>query len=131
METLISQVTCNINLNNSNAISLAFLRNGTGGTGEVLNFLPVMTYNTYAGDTSYAINAQTQMFLSSGQAPVVDANLLPSTMGSMNCSVSGYAGSALVAQAATPPPPAGPFPPTPAGLPQSPGLPMFTRVPAQ
>jgi hypothetical protein len=124
-ETLISQVTCWLDLGNANGVSGAYLSNGGGGAATIVNYLPVTSYSFYGGYTYYVINAQTQMFLSSGQQPTVYVSNNVGTITVFECSVSGYASSALLAQpgTTTTPPAAGP--------PPSPRLPPYIRVPAQ
>lgn len=128
-ETLISRVTCFFSVNNADGIEGAV---ASGGAAAV-NYLPIITYSTYNGSTNYAINAQTQMFLSSGQAPNVfvqsDAGTI--IINELYCSVSGYTNLQLTPAGATAPPSAGVLPLPPAALPPPPGLPMFTPVPAQ
>lgn len=127
-ETLISLVTCTVTVPNSSGISTAYLWNADENDVED-SFLPVITYSTYGGNTYYAINTQTGLFLSSGQTPQVFLSNNAGTISYLACSVSGYSGPALLP--ATAQPSAAPLPSTPAGLPSSPGLPMVTRVPAQ
>jgi hypothetical protein len=123
-ETLISQVTCYFFLSNTYENALAELTDGVG-----YNFLPIAQTSTYNGYIFYVINAQTQYFFSSGQQPQVYVGGNGGEISQLQCSVSGYSGSALLATAALPT--ARALPPTPAALPPSPGLPVFTRVPAQ
>jgi hypothetical protein len=115
-ETLISQVTCYLYLNNTEPVDAANLSNGAVGAGQVVNWLPVTTSGTVNDYTAYVINAQTQMLLSSGQTPSVSVFNSVGSIEELECSLSGYTGSKLAARA-------GPTPPSPGSVP-----PFFPRA---
>jgi hypothetical protein len=102
-ETLISQVTCYLNLSNTGPVYFAALSSSSGDTFVDNFFLPIET-GTNSGTTYYVINAQTQMFLSSGQQLFLSLANSDGAISQLDCSVSGYTGSQLAARAATTPP---------------------------
>jgi hypothetical protein len=124
-ETLILMVSCNASMSTSTTVLAAL------ATSNVLFTLPMLNYGTYNGNQLYETNGPTYAFVSPGNSVAVEAFSNSGTAISMQCTVSGYTRSKFPPLAETGQPPAAPLPPTPAGLPQSPGLPMFTRVPAQ
>jgi hypothetical protein len=115
-ETLVLQTSCQIVLSEPASSSPLY---ALVYAGDYANYLPIVS----AGGAVYETNAQTYLFLSSGQTPRVLVSS-PWPVQNFNCTVSGYTRSAL-------PPPLADTPQPPAGLPQTPGQPMFTRVPAQ
>jgi hypothetical protein len=126
-ETLISQVTCYFYLTNTAPAYLAELANDAPGIDIVNNYLPPIETGTYNGDSTYAINAQTQLFLSSGQQPSVTVLNSSGTIPQFDCSLSGYTGSQLAAEAGiAPPPPAQSMP----ALATSPTGPILPSQPA-
>lgn len=127
-ETLILDTTCEIIQQNSNGLVDAYLSNGPQ---NVISFLPFFFNVNVNGYSYYTIATQTYMFFSSGEQPIIEASAVTGTLGSVSCTVSGYSRSALPPMAGTAQPPDAPSPPTPAGLPPSPGLPPFIRAPAQ
>jgi hypothetical protein len=122
-ETLISQVTCYLYQSNPGSAYFAELSNGTIGAAPVGNFfLPIET-GSNGGTTYYVINAHTQIFLSSGQQPSVTVFNLTGTIPQLDCSVSGYTGSHLAAEAGIAPPPSAQPMPASAASAAGPNLP--------
>lgn len=126
-ETLIVLVSCAASLSTSaTAYTELYVQNG-----NVRFLLPTLNYGAFSVFQLYETNTPTYAFVSTGNNAAVEMNSSSGTITGMDCAVSGYTRSALPPLAETTQP-AGPLPPMPAGLPQSPGLPPFlTRVPAQ
>jgi hypothetical protein len=104
-ETLITQVTCYFYLTNTGPAYFAELANDAPGIGIINIYFPPIETGVYNGDSYYAINAQTQLFLSSGQQPSVTVLNSSGAIAQLDCSVSGYTGSQLAAEAGIAPPP--------------------------
>jgi hypothetical protein len=91
-DTLISQVSCYFYSTNTDGAYDAYLWNGVSGAGAIYNHLPPIQTGIYNGESTYAINAPTEMFLTSGQQPSVSVLNFVGTIPQFDCSLSGYTG---------------------------------------
>jgi hypothetical protein len=88
-ETLISQVTCYIAAPSAAPAYAAYLWNGAASR-SVQDFFAPVPYGAQDSFTYYAIDAQTQMVLSSGQTPSITVDDGTGTIAELDCTVSGY-----------------------------------------
>jgi hypothetical protein len=90
--TLVTHVSCRFNMSTAGYISYAFLNVGpVEPIGNVpFNNLPLFSFSSQGGTTSYGINATTYFFVETGNIPAIAIETSNAAAGTVLCTLDGY-----------------------------------------
>jgi len=90
--TLVTHVSCRFNMSTTGYISYAFLNAGPEEPiGNVpFNNLPLFSFSSKGGSTSYGINTTTYFFFQMGETPAIAIETADAAAGAVLCTLNGY-----------------------------------------
>jgi hypothetical protein len=90
--TLVTHASCRFNMSTAGYVSYAFLNVGpVEPIGNVpFNNLPLFSFSSKGGSTSYGINATTYFFLETGETPAIAIETADAAAGAVLCTLNGY-----------------------------------------
>jgi hypothetical protein len=90
--TLVTRASCRFSMSTTGYISYAFLNTGpVEPIGNVpFNNLPLFSFSSKGGTTSYGINTTTYFFFETGDTPAIAIETVDAAAGSVLCTLNGY-----------------------------------------
>jgi hypothetical protein len=90
--TLVTHASCRFSMSSTGSISYAFLNTGPAEPiGDVpFNNLPLFSFSSKSGTTSYGINSTTYFFFETGQTPAIAIETADAAVGTVLCTLNGY-----------------------------------------